>query len=183
MAVYQGILAREGRSRLSQGMRSSLFLGGYLTIYALEGLLIFMAVFISLRFGALLHEGQSVSVLLLAAVLFGAGVWQLTPFKERCLAKCVSPMGFFLTHSRTGNLGALRMGADSGAYCAACCWMYSIVMLVVAAMSLFSMFLLTGLIVVEKAFVGSRRWFKLFSSSVFFALAALVALFPYLLGM
>jgi len=45
-------------------------------------------------------------------------------------------------------------------------------------MSLFSMVLLSGLIIVEKVFVGGRRWFKWFSAGAFFLLAALALFFP-----
>jgi len=53
-----------------------------------------------------------------------------------------------------------------------------LVMLAVAAMSLLSMALLSGLIIIEKAFVGKARWFKWLSSGIFFFLAALVITFP-----
>ena len=61
--------------------------------------------------------------------------------------------------------------------------MYMFVMLAVAAMSLLSMATLSGLIIVEKAFVGKASWFKWLSSGVFFFLAALVLTFPSILAL
>ena len=115
--------------------------------------------------------------------MFLAGVWQLTPLKEKSLAKCISPMGFFLTHSKSGFSGAFRMGTEHGIYCVGCCWLYMLVMLVVAAMSLLSMILLFGLIIVEKAFVGTVAWFKWLSAGFFFFLAVLVATSPSILAL
>ena len=53
---------------------------------------------------------QTTNVWLGAAILVGAGLWQLTPLKTMCLRHCRSPLGFLIGHWRTGRLGALRMG-------------------------------------------------------------------------
>lgn len=177
MSVYQRVMAVGKQSASSRLAKSSLFIVGYLLTYGVEGFLVFFIVYGTFQFGSILNS-SSYSVIGLAAVLFGTGLWQLSPLKERCLAKCVSPMGFFLTHGRDGNSGAVRMGAANGLYCAGCCWMYSLVMLVVTAMSLISMVLLTGLIIVEKAFVGKTAWFKALSAGIFFSFAGIILLFP-----
>lgn len=178
VSVYQKIMTSSKEPMRSRAAKSSLFVGGYLLLYGLQGLLVFGLVYILFHFGSFFNLSSFFLVTGVAAVLFGTGFWQLTPLKERCLAKCVSPMGFFMTHSREGNIGAIRMGLENGFYCAGCCWMYSLVMVVVAAMSLLSMVLLTGLIIVEKAFLGRTVWFKWLSAGVFFALAGIVAIFP-----
>jgi predicted metal-binding membrane protein len=56
------------------------------------------------------------------ALLFAAGVYQLTPIKRACLRHCRSPLTFLSTHWRQGARGALRMGLLHGAYCVGCCW-------------------------------------------------------------
>ena len=164
------------------GGRSStlplIFLGGYLSLYALLGIGLFGIVYVTFQLGDLLPWLSRFSLVGVAAVLFLAGVWQLSPLKERSLTKCISPIGFFLTHSKEGRLGALRMGAEHGVYCIGCCWLYMLVMLAVAAMSLLSMVLFSGFIFMEKTFFGRRRWFTRFSAGVFFFLATLVLLFP-----
>ncbi len=181
MSVYQNVMIGGGQSVASRATKSALFVGGYLLLYGLQGVLVFTAVHFAFQFGTLLNWSSPFSVVGLAAVLLATRFWQLTPLKERCLAKCISPMGFFLTHAKNGKLGAIKMGAETGFYCAGCCWMYSIVMLVVAAMSLLSMVLLTGLIIVEKGFVGKTTWFKWLSAGIFFIMSGLVILFPSLL--
>ena len=61
-------------------------------------------------------------VWLAAAILIGAGLWQLTPLKAVCLRHCRSPLGFLMGSFRAGPGGALRMGIEHGAYCLGCCW-------------------------------------------------------------
>jgi len=61
-------------------------------------------------------------VVLAATFLLLAGLYQLTPVKYACLARCQTPLGFLLTQWREGPGGALRMGARYGATCAGCCW-------------------------------------------------------------
>ena len=61
--------------------------------------------------------------------------------------------------------------------------MYMLVMLAVAAMSLFSMVLLSGLIILEKGFLGGRVWFRRVSAGIFFSLALLVIAFPSILSL
>lgn len=51
-----------------------------------------------------------------------AGLYQWTPFKRACLARCRSPLGFLLTEWRDGTLGALVMGVRHGLFCVGCCW-------------------------------------------------------------
>ncbi len=57
-----------------------------------------------------------------ATLLVGAGLYQLTPFKNACLAHCRSPAHFIAEHWRPGTSGALRMGLEHGGYCLGCCW-------------------------------------------------------------
>lgn len=170
--------SEEKRPNVSRIVGTPLFLSGYLSMYLLLGLSFFVAVYAAFQLGRVLPQPSSFSLVGEGAVLFIAGMWQLTPLKEKSLSKCISPMVFFLTHTKKGFSGAFRMGAEHGIYCVGCCWLYMLVMLAVAAMSLVSMVLLSGLIIVEKAFVGGAQWFKWLSAGIFFCLAALVVIFP-----
>jgi predicted metal-binding membrane protein len=179
MSFYSGLVTKdENRPNLSRFVGPPLFLGGYLSLYLLLGLSLFVAVYAVFQMSLVLPWLSSLSVVGVAAVLFVTGLWQLTPLKEKSLGKCISPMGFFLTHAKKGFSGAFRMGAEHGIYCVGCCWLYMLVMLAVAAMSLLSMVLLSVLIIIEKAFVGKSSWFRWLSAGVFFSLAGLVVAFP-----
>ena len=182
MSMYSGLFPmHERRPRLNVLAGPLFFLAGYLLLYALLGLFLYGVVYASFQLASGVPWLGSLSLIGTVAVILGAGVWQLTPLKEKSLAKCISPMGFFLGHSREGLSGALRMGATHGVYCVGCCWLYMLVMLAVAAMSLFSMIVLSGLILVEKVFVGTAPWFRFLSAGVFFSLAVVVVSYPSIL--
>jgi predicted metal-binding membrane protein len=179
MSLYSGLVTKqEARPRLLGLVGPPLFLAGYLSTYAVLGILLFGAVYVAFQVGSTIPWLSSYSTYGVALVLLIAGIWQLTPFKERSLSKCVSPLGFFMTKTRRGLSGAFRMGTEHGYYCVACCWLYMLVMLAVAAMSLISMVMLSIMIIAEKAFVGTARWFKLFSAGIFLCLALITIAFP-----
>jgi predicted metal-binding membrane protein len=85
------------------------------------------------------------------AILLGAGIYQLTPFKGACLTHCRSPLGFMMTHWREGRLGAFQMGLRHGAYCLGCCWALMCVLFVVGVMNLAWVGALTIFVLLEKA--------------------------------
>ncbi|HZW85108.1 MAG TPA: DUF2182 domain-containing protein [Nitrososphaerales archaeon] len=178
ITMYRALMAKEEKSPISRRYGAAIFLAGYLSLYLLLGAGLFGIVYLVFQLGSLAPWLSSYSLVAVALVLFVAGVWQLTPLKEKSLAKCISPMAFFMTHAERGPTGAFRMGASHGYYCVACCWLYMLVMLAVAAMSLLSMVVLSGIIIVEKAFVGASGWFRWLSAGLFFLLAALTLLLP-----
>jgi predicted metal-binding membrane protein len=87
---------------------------------------------------------------LAGAILIGAGAYQLTPWKGACLTHCQSPLGFLMTHWRSGLFGAFQMGLRHGAYCLGCCWALMCVLFVVGVMNLVWVAVLTGLVLIEK---------------------------------
>lgn len=89
------------------------------------------------------------------ALLVLVGVFQWTSLKDRCLAHCQSPLGFFLTSWRPGRTGALRMGVDHGLYCVTCCWALMAVAFVAGVMSLIWMGGVTLFVFVDQTLVRS----------------------------
>jgi predicted metal-binding membrane protein len=94
-----------------------------------------------------------------AIMLIGAGLYELTPLKGACLAKCRSPFGLVM-HSRGGVASALRVGFDYGSYCVACCWLLMLVLFVVGVMNLPWVLLLAAAAALEKL-SGAQRWPRL----------------------
>jgi predicted metal-binding membrane protein len=142
--------ARAGRGQ--RGVRTAVLLFGlgYVTVW------IGFSVCAALVQGAL-HQAAMLSPAMSAssphlagAILIAAGMYQLTPYKGACLARCRSPLGFFMTSWRDGNIGALRMGAGHGGYCLGCCWAVMCVLFVVGVMNLLWVAALSVFVLFEK---------------------------------
>ena len=89
-------------------------------------------------------------------LLIAAGLFQWTPWKDSCLAKCRNPLGFLLTHWRPGHLGALRLGGRYGLYCVGCCWLLMVLSFALGVMNLVWMAALTIFMLVEKITPAGR---------------------------
>ena len=85
-----------------------------------------------------------------AAAMIAAGLYQLTPLKQRCLSHCRSPLSFLTHHWRPGTRGAWRMGIDHGVYCVGCCWVLFVLLVLVGLTSLPWMGLITLIVCAEK---------------------------------
>jgi predicted metal-binding membrane protein len=127
-----------------------LFTSGYLLVWAAVGALAF----------ALASAGGWASIGVLSwdragrwiagTTLVVAAVYELTPFKDVCLGKCRSPLGFLLGSWKSGRVGAARMGAAHGAWCVGCCWALMAALFALGVMSLVWMAVVAGVIAVEK---------------------------------
>lgn len=92
-----------------------------------------------------------------AAVFAVNGVYQLTPLKDRCLARCRSPIGLMLRYaSYPGPSRDLRAGAHHGAFCLGCCWSLMVLLASFGVMNLWAMVVLTAVITTEKLAPAGR---------------------------
>jgi predicted metal-binding membrane protein len=96
----------------------------------------------------------SQSAVLSAALLFLAGIYQLSPLKRVCLKHCRSPAQYLATHMRQGKWGGLRMGVGHGMWCVGCCWMLMALLFVGGVMNIVWVALLTILVLIEKLAPG-----------------------------
>ncbi len=105
-----------------------------------------------------LEESGSISAMwmastnagLSAAILILAGVYQLSPWKHRCLNHCRAPAQFLSRHWRPGRLGALRMGMGHGAFCVGCCWVLMTLLFVGGIMNVLWIAVLAIFVLLEK---------------------------------
>jgi predicted metal-binding membrane protein len=135
-------------SRVRRLARLVTFAGGYLAVWAAAGVLAFALMRPVERMLATgMASGRTV-----AAVVFAlAGVYQLSPLREACLAHCTSPMALMgVATSGTARLRDLRAGALHGAWCLACCWALMAVLSLVGLMNVAAMVALAAFIFVEK---------------------------------
>lgn len=85
-----------------------------------------------------------------ASVLIAAGIYQFTPAKMACLARCWYPRWAFLENG--GAAGALREGVAQGIACLGCCWAVMTVMFAVGIMNIVWIALLGAIMAIEKTF-------------------------------
>jgi predicted metal-binding membrane protein len=160
------------RSRLAP----PLFVAGYLVTWAGAGALAFLIGVVVSR-TALDLAWQDAGRPLTGATLILAAVYELTPLKNVCLAKCRSPLGLLLGSWRGGWPGALRMGARNGAWCVGCCWALMASLFALGVMSPIWMAIVAGLIAVEKL-LPWRRPAAYGTAIVLLALGVLVLAAP-----
>lgn len=127
-----------------------LFVSGYLAVWILySGAATLLQWF--LHHQALINSSMEVShPLLSGGILIGAGVFQWTRLKERCLTQCRSPLMFLMAHWREGAKGAFTMGLHHGSYCTGCCWLLMLVLFVAGVMNLFAVLLIAMFVLAEK---------------------------------
>lgn len=149
--------ARLGRMRnpeKSSVFATLAFLLGYLMLWAAFSL---VATTVQWSLHAFLSPlVDSANAVLSGTLLVAAGIYQLTPLKQACLAKCRVPMGFLLTEWRDGIRGKFVMGARHGAYCVGCCWLLMTLLFVGGVMSLLWIASLAVAVLAEKVLPAGR---------------------------
>jgi predicted metal-binding membrane protein len=135
---------------------SAAFAGGYLLAWTAFGVVAYalFELLRSLDVDALSwgRDGRYLA----AAVIALAAVYQLTPLKGVCLAKCRSPLAFVVGSWRDGRSGAVRMGAEQGAWCVGCCWALMATLFALGVMSIGWMAAIAGVIALEKLLPWER---------------------------
>jgi predicted metal-binding membrane protein len=158
--------------------RMSMFLGGYLLVWAAFGAVAFAALAGADR---LLTASPTAAKWLGVAIFMTAGIYQLTPWKDWCLRHCRSPIGALMYYlGFKGRSRDARVGLHHGATCAGCCWGLMILLVAVGVMNVAVMAALAVVIFVEKLW----RYGKPFAQAVGVVLVAIGVLaiwFPWLL--
>ena len=127
-----------------------LFAVGYLMTWTGAGLIAFLVGGVAT---AVLGAGVSweeAGHALAAVTLMVAAIYEVTPFKNVCLAKCRSPLGSLLGSWRGGRTGAVRMGIRNGAWCVGCCWALMASLFALGVMSVSWMAMVAAIIAAEK---------------------------------
>lgn len=116
---------------------------------------------------------------MLAVTIFAAcGVYQLTPLKDRCLARCRAPHGFLLKlGAYRGRTRDLRAGLYHGAFCLACCWALMALLIAFGLMNVIAMVVLAGAVLIEKTWARNGH-LAIRTSNPVPALAALTSWSP-----
>jgi len=96
------------------------------------------------------------SRLILAATLAGAGAFQFSGLKDRCLTACRDPISMLPRHDERGA-GVWRLGWRHGMNWLGCCWALMLLMFGAGVGSLVVMVLLTAVMVAESTTRWGRR--------------------------
>lgn len=158
--------------------RMGMFLGGYLLAWAACGAVAFAAL---AGTGRLLAASPTAARWLGVAILVGAGAYQLTPWKDRCLRRCRSPIGALVHYIRfRGRIRDLRVGLHHGVTCVGCCWGLMIVLIAVGVMNVLAMAAVALVIFIEKLWRRGRS-FGLAVGVLLLAVGLAAIWFPWLL--
>jgi predicted metal-binding membrane protein len=125
-------------------------LAGYVAVWAAAGVPVYTY--------ALFTEGAgSLATVLPALLLVVGGIYQFTPLKRICHARCSSPLFFLLQNWRSGAPGALRLGVLHGVDCLGCCAGLMVGLVALGLMNLVWMLTAAVIIFAEKAIPNSHR--------------------------
>jgi len=154
MTLVYAAVARKAASQGTPVAPTAAFVGGYVAMWTL-----FSAGATAAQWGldraALLSPMMvSTSPWLGAALLGAAGIYQLTPWKDRCLEQCRAPAYFISQHWRPGTMGAFRMGLEHGALCLGCCWALMGLLFFGGVMNLLWIAAITAFVLLEKLVPG-----------------------------
>jgi len=143
--LYAGTLTDAGTAKTVAGLGA--FVGTYTVAWTLTGI-VPLAVETVVPLARL--DGTGRGLLVGGALLVLAG-YQLSPYKDRCLRRCRSPLGFLLEHYRPGVRGAVRTSWRFSVFCIGCCWALFAFMVVVGSMNLLWMAAIAVVLSLERA--------------------------------
>jgi len=154
--VFVTVNLRRGLDANAPYVSTGLFTLGYLLVWGVFSVGATAAQWGSQRAAVLAEATLALTPLAGATVLVAAGLWQLTPLKYACLARCQSPIGFLLAEWRQGRRGALVMGLRHGLYCLGCCWALMALLFVGGVMNLAWVAAIATFVLVEKTVPAGR---------------------------
>jgi predicted metal-binding membrane protein len=172
VALYARMTRRRGLTR------PLLFTGAYLLVWAAAGLAAYGVFYLGRRWLGAELAWDAGGRWFAGGVLAVAAVYELTPLKDVCLAKCRSPLGFLLGAWRDGKSGAVQMGGRHAAWCVGCCWALMAALFALGVMSLAWMAMVGALIALEKTFPW-RRAVTWTTAGVLLALAVALMAAPH----
>jgi predicted metal-binding membrane protein len=175
MILLFAMINRRQREHGAPYVPTGIFAAGYLLVWGAFSLVAVSAQWWLERMGLLSSMMVGTSVLLGAGLLIAAGAYQLSPLKHACLRHCRSPLFFISHHWRPGDLGALRMGLEHGAFCTGCCWFLMALLFYGGIMNLYWIVGLAVFVLLEKTIPGGHLLGR-FTGALLIAWGAALAL-------
>ncbi|MSO85184.1 MAG: DUF2182 domain-containing protein [Rhodospirillales bacterium] len=157
MIVMVATINRSRRARGAPYAPTAVFAAGYLAVWSGFSALATLAQWALEKAGVLDAAIAGASPVFAGVVLLGAGLYQMTPLKARCLTQCRSPLGFLTMNWREGLTGAFGSGARHGAFCVGCCWALMMLLFAAGTMNVFAIAALTALVLAERLLPQGER--------------------------
>ena len=166
------------RQRLGETIASPVFLAlGYLAVWFAFSIVATVGQGLLTQARLLSPAGLPASEVLAGTTIFAAGLYQFTPLKWACLARCRTPHPFFADNWTNRALGVFRQGIAQGVDCMGCCWALMVVMFAVGVMNVVWIVVLGAIMTLEK--LSPSPWVSRIVGLVFLAWGAgLVAASP-----
>jgi predicted metal-binding membrane protein len=143
-------IARNRLSPAQSRIAMMVLLAGYLAVWAAAGIPVY-------GYSLLAAAAGSFAAVLPASLLVAGGIYQFTPLKRICHARCSSPLFFLLNNWRQGMTGALRLGVIHGLDCLGCCAGLMASLVALGMMNLAWVLTAAVVIFAEKTTPGSHR--------------------------
>ena len=161
-------IARRRLSPARSRIGTVVLLTGYLGIWAAAGTPVY-------GYSLLAAAAGPLAAVLPALLLVAGGIYQFTPLKRICHARCSSPLFFLLHNWRQGPAGALRLGVVHGRDCLGCCAGLMAALVALGMMNLAWALTAAVVIFAEKTIPGSHRLARPLGVLMIAAGAALLA--------
>jgi predicted metal-binding membrane protein len=172
-APFASLYSRAVRG--NRGWRLASFAGGYLIVWTLAA---FPAYGLAWLAGQLAASRPAAATALAVAIFVACGVYQLTPLKDWCLARCRSPLGLVLRlGGYQGRSRDLRAGLYYGAFCLACCWALMALLVAFGLMNVMAMVVVAGAVLAEKTWVWGTYFSRVLGIAAL-GLAVAVVFYP-----
>ena len=136
----------EGTTRAGEAARVGSFMGTYALVWGLTGV-VPLLVNAVVPIAAIANQQ---STLLFGGTLVLLSAYQLSPYKNRCLRYCRTPLGFLMAYHRPGVRGAAWMSFRFSVFCVGCCWALFALMVVVGSMNILWMAGITVVLSLER---------------------------------
>jgi predicted metal-binding membrane protein len=143
-------IARNRLSFLRARVGTVTLLAGYVAVWAAAGLPVY-------AYSLFAKGAVPLATVPPALLLVVGGIYQFTPLKRICHARCSSPLFFLTQNWRPGATGALRLGMLHGVDCLGCCAGLMAGPLALGMMDLAWKLTAAVIVFAEKTISGSHR--------------------------
>jgi len=131
----------------------------YITVWIVFGLGAYLFKIMLLRFTSYQDSFSSALILINSSLFFLAGLYQFSPFRNRCIRECRYSEQFIVNNWKRNNVyfNTVWVGILHGIYCIGCFWILMFLMFSISTVNIQFMIILGIIMVVEKNVHWGRK--------------------------